>query len=173
MSDIGILILRLVVGLYVAAHGTQKLFGWFGGHGLQATIGGMGGMLRLRPAPIWVTALVGAEVVGGVLMALGLLGAIGPLAVAGAMLGATVFGHWSKGPWNAKGGYELSLTNLAVAIAVALVGVGRFSVDAWLGLTIPQAASEVFAVLVAAGVLGAGLSRKRLSVQEQRGMGSS
>ncbi len=73
-------------------------------------------------------------------MALGFLGPLGPLAVAGTMLGATVFGHWSKGPRIAKGGYELAATNLAVAIAVALLGVGRFSVDAWVGLTVPQSA---------------------------------
>ena len=83
---LGNLVLRLTVGLLMAAHGAQKLLGWFGGPGLTATVGGFGGMLGLRPARLWVTVLTVAEVVGGLLMAIGLLGPVGPLAVAGAML---------------------------------------------------------------------------------------
>jgi len=165
MMDTGILIVRLVVGLYVAGHGAQKLFGWFGGPGLDATVGAMGSRLGFRPARLWATSLSAAEVVGGVLMALGLLGPLGPIAVAGTMLGAAVFGHWSNGPWAAKGGYELAATNLAVALAVALVGVGSFSVDAWLGLAVPPLASEVFGGLVVLGVLTAGFSRRVQPVQ--------
>lgn len=160
MTDTGILILRLAVGLYVAGHGAQKLFGWFGGPGLGASIGSMGSRLGLRPARLWAPALAAAEVVGGVLMAVGFLGPLGPMAVAGAMLGAVVFGHWSKGPWAARGGYELAATNLAVALAVTLVGVGSLSVDAWLGLAVPPLASEVFGGLVVLGVVTAGLSRR-------------
>jgi putative oxidoreductase len=167
VSDAGLLILRLVVGLYVAGHGAQKLFGWFDGNGLQAATTLMGSHLRLRPAPFWTTVLAASELIAGVLMALGLLGPLGPLTVAGAMLGAAIFGHWSNGPWSSKGGYELAATNLAVALGVALLGVGRFSVDAWIGLTVPQSASAVFAVLVALGVLAAGLSRGPTPVQEQ------
>jgi uncharacterized membrane protein YphA (DoxX/SURF4 family) len=98
-------------------------------------------------------------------MAIGLLGPLGPIAVAGAMLGAAVFGHWSKGPWAAKGGYELAATNLAVALAVTLLGVGSLSVDAWLGLAVPPLASGVFGALVALGVLAAGFSRRVQPVQ--------
>ena len=97
-------------------------------------------MLGLRPAWLWATSLMVAELVGGVLMAVGLLGALGPILVAGTMLGATVLAHWGKGPWLAKGGYELTLTNLAVAAGVALIGVGRYSLDAWLGLEVPLVA---------------------------------
>src|SRR5260370_5016941 len=106
MVDTGILLVRLVVGLYLAAHGAQKLFGWFGGPGLRATIGGMGGALGFRPARLWVIAVSSAEAMGGLLMAIGLLGPLGPLAVAGAMLGAAAFGHWSKGPATGQAGYE-------------------------------------------------------------------
>src|ERR1700682_2398708 len=148
MTDTAILIVRLVVGLYVAGHGAQKLFGWFGGPGLGAIIGACGSGLRFRPARLWATSLSATEVVGGLLMAIGLLGPLGPIAVAGSMLGATVYGHWSKGPWSAKGGYELAATNLAVALAVALLGVGSFSVDALLGLAVPPLASEAFGALV-------------------------
>jgi len=160
MIDTGILIVRLVVGLYVAGHGAQKLLGWFGGPGLNAVIGGFGGGLGFRPARFWATFLAASEVVGGVLMVIGFLGPLGPLAVAGAMLGATVYGHWSKGPWASRGGYELAATNLAVALAVALLGVGSFSIDTWLGLAVPPLASEVFGALVVLGVLVAGLSRR-------------
>ncbi len=160
MADTGILILRLVVGLYVAAHGAQKLFGWFDGPGLQGTIGLMGGRLGFRPAPLWVTVLTLAEVVGGVLMVLGFLGPVGPLSVAGAMLGAALFAHWSNGPWNGKGGYELAATNLGAALAVALLGVGQFSVDAWLGIVIPTSVTLVFGALVLLGVFAAALSRR-------------
>jgi putative oxidoreductase len=159
-ADTGILILRLVVGLYVAAHGAQKLFGWFDGPGLQGTIGAMGGGLGFRPASLWVLALTLAEVVGGVLMVLGFLGPIGPLSVAGAMLGAALFAHWSNGPWSGKGGYELAATNLGAALAVALLGVGQFSVDAGLGIVVPQSVAVVFAALVLLGVLAAALSRR-------------
>jgi putative oxidoreductase len=160
LADTGILFLRLVVGLYVAAHGAQKLFGWFDGPGLQATIGGMGGHFGFRPASLWVFVLTLTEVVGGVLMALGLLGPLGPLAVAGTMLGAAVFAHWSNGPWSLKGGYELAATNLGAALAVALVGVGQFSLDALLGIAVPQSVAAVFAGLTLLGVLTAALSRR-------------
>jgi putative oxidoreductase len=160
MTDTGLLIVRLVVGLYVAGHGAQKLFGWFGGPGLAAIIGAFGSGLGFRPARLWATSLAASEVVGGLLMAIGLLGPLGPIAVAGTMLGAAVFGHGSKGPWAARGGYELAATNLAVALAVALLGVGRFSVDTWLGLAVPPLASAGFGALVVLGVLAAGLSRR-------------
>jgi len=165
MTDTGILIVRLIVGLYVAGHGAQKLFGWFGGPGIDATVGGMRSRLGLRPARFWATSLSATEVIGGVLMAVGFLGPLGPIAVASTMLGATVFGHWANGPWIAKGGYELALTNLAVALAVALSGVGSFSVDALLGLAVPSLASEVFGALVLLGVVAAGLSRRPQPVQ--------
>jgi putative oxidoreductase len=158
--DSAVLILRVVVGLYIAGHGTQKLFGWWGGHGFTATVAGMGSMLGLRPAWLWAPALMVAEVVGGILMALGLFGPLGPIAVAGTMLGATVLAHWGKGPWLATGGYELTLTNLAVA-GVALIGDGRFSLDALFGLQVPLVVSEVVAVLAVVGVALSVVTRRR------------
>ena len=151
--DTAVLILRVVIGLYIGGHGAQKLFGWWGGHGLQATITALGGGLRLRPAWLWATSLAVAEFVGGVLMVLGLFGAIGPILVAGTMLGATLLAHWGKGPWISTGGYELTVTNLAASAAVALAGVGRYSLDAVLDLQVPLTVTEVVAVLVVVGVL--------------------
>ncbi len=158
--DIALLILRITVGLYVAAHGAQKLFGWFGGPGLQGTEGFLGGMLGFRPARVWAPAVSLAEVGGGLLMALGLLGPLGPIGVASSMITATIVVHWAKGPWGSEGGYEQTLTNLAVAVAVAITGVGGYSVDALLGISIPLWISLGVAALALVGVLVAIATRK-------------
>src|SRR5438132_12714787 len=97
MADVGLLVLRLVVGLYLFGHGAQKRFGWFEGPGLRGAHGFMGGMLGFRPAALWTAALVAGEVGGGLLLALGLLSPLGPLGVATTMLVATIAVHWDKG----------------------------------------------------------------------------
>jgi putative oxidoreductase len=165
--DTGLLIVRVIVGAYIAAHGAQKLFGWWGGQGLKATVAGMGSHLGLRPAWLWATALAVAEFGGGLLMVLGLFGPVGPIIVAGAMLGATVLAHWAQGPWIARGGYELTLTNLAAAAAIALTGVGRYSLDAALGLQVPVAVSDVVAVLAVIGVVVSFVTRRAPAQQPQ------
>lgn len=134
--DTGLLVLRIVLGLYLFGHGTQKLFGWFGGPGLAGATKGMGSAGFRWPA---AAALLGAggETAGGVLVALGLLSPLGPLAVAAAMVVA-VSVHWGGGVWGAKGGYEMALTNLAAALALAFAGPGRFSVDVALGIALPE-----------------------------------
>jgi hypothetical protein len=76
-------LIRVVVGLYVAGHGAQKLFGWFGGPGLDATVDIMGGATGLRPARLWVPFISATEVVGGLLMAIGFLGPLGPASATG------------------------------------------------------------------------------------------
>jgi len=165
--DTGLLIVRVIVGAYIAAHGAQKLFGWWGGHGLKATVAAMGGGLGLRPAWLWATSLAVAEFAGGGLMVLGLFGSVGPIAVAGTMLGATVLAHWGKGPWIARGGYELTVTNLAAAAAIALTGVGHYSLDAALGLQLPLAVSDVVAVLALIGVVLSVVTRRDPQLQPQ------
>ena len=145
--DIALLVLRVVVGLYVAAHGAQKLFGWFGGGGISGTAGFFGGMLGFRPAKFWVVATGFAETGGGLVMALGLLNPLGPIGVAAAMVTATLIVHWPKGPLAANGGYELTLTYLAGAVAVALAGVGRYSLDALFGISLPHWFSIAVAAL--------------------------
>src|SRR5262249_23344355 len=139
--DTALLILRLVLGLYMLAHGTQKLFGWFDGHGFAATRGLVGGMLGYRPALLWTLAVSVADFAGGVLLIIGLLSPIGAIAVAAAMLSATLVPHWSKGPFGSSGGYELPLTNLAVAVGVGLAGPGAYSLDQVLNIGVPVAGS--------------------------------
>jgi putative oxidoreductase len=165
LMDTAFLILRLVVGIYVAAHGAQKLFGWFEGHGFAATQGMIGGMLGYRPAWLWTLAVGVAEFAGGLLFALGLLSPIGAIALAAAMLSATLVPHWSKGPFGTRGGFEQTLTNLAVAVAVGLAGPGAYSLDQLLGIRVPTGYSEVIALLALVGVLVGIVSRRAASAQ--------
>jgi putative oxidoreductase len=137
MFDLGLLILRVVVGLILFGHGAQKLFGWFGGHGLKGTAGWLGAM-GMQPAGFWALVAGLSEAGGGVLLALGLLNPIGSLGVIAAMLTAIVKVHWTKGLWAGKGGMELPLTNLVAALTIALTGPGTYSLDARLGVALPE-----------------------------------
>jgi putative oxidoreductase len=127
----GLLLLRVVAGLTMAAHGTQKLFGWFGGGGLKGTAEGFGGM-GFRPAPL-MALLAALGETSGVLLALGFLTPLAALAIATVMLNAIESVHWKNGFFNGKGGYEFNLLLLTVAVAVAATGPGRFSLDHALG----------------------------------------
>ncbi|HEX6468558.1 MAG TPA: DoxX family protein [Streptosporangiaceae bacterium] len=129
----GLLALRVVLGLILAAHGAQKLFGWFDGPGLRGIAGMFGGHLRFR-APL-LMALVGglAEFGGGLLLASGLLTPLAALAIAAMMINAAVTVHWANGFWATKGGYEYNLLILATAAAIAATGPGRYSLDALIG----------------------------------------
>ena len=163
--DVGILVLRVVVGLYLLGHGGQKLFGWLGGPGLTGTEGMMR-QLGFRPANLWALGAALAETVGGLLLALGLLSPLGSLAIASAMLVAIVTVHLGKGWFSMTGGPELPLTNLAVAAAVAFAGAGRYSLDALLGISLPEPVVGVAGlVLVLLGVAGALLSRRAAGQQ--------
>src|SRR5262249_34048308 len=135
--DVGLLLLRVVVGAYLTVHGTQKLFGWFGGPGQAGTRGFMK-MLGFRPAGPWAVVSGPREAGGGLLLLLGLLDPLGTLGVVAAMTTAIFAAHWRHGPMNTDGGYELPLTNVAVALAVGLAGPGRYSLDALLGIALPE-----------------------------------
>ena len=159
LSDSGLLLLRLVLGLMFVGHGSQKLFGWFGGSGLKATTGMMS---KMGFRPVWFWGLMAAltEFGGGVLLSLGLLSPIGSLGIIAAMLIAIVKVHWSKGFWNGKGGIEFPLINLAAALALGLLGPGAFSLDSALGLTLPEPATLVAGLLlVVLGTIAAFLSQ--------------
>jgi putative oxidoreductase len=162
MYDVGLLVLRLVLGLYLCGHGVQKLFGWLGGHGLTATTG-LFGMLGFRPASFWVVTASVGELIGGALVALGFLNPLGSLAIAASMAVATAV-HWPKGPWALDGGFELPLTDFAIAVSIGLMGPGRYSLDASLRTSLPTLLVGVLTVVAVLSVLAALASRRQPAV---------
>ena len=150
-GDLGLLILRLVIGLTFAAHGAQKAFGWWSGPkyvGWRAGVEHMG----LRPAGFWALVSTAAELGGGVLLAVGLLT---PLATAALIAQSVVIVglvHLPKGFWNSKGGIEFPLSLAAGVVALAGTGSGSASLDAALRLSY---SAEVRGLLIAVGILGA------------------
>jgi putative oxidoreductase len=145
--SLSLLVLRVVVGLTMAGHGAQKLFGWWGGPGLNAWTEGVARM-RIRPAVpfAWLAAL--AEFGGGLLLALGLLSPLGSLAIIGTMLVAIATVHWPNGFWNTKRGYEFNLTIIAAVVAIGLAGPGTYSVDQAIGFRLPEPATFLVGVIV-------------------------
>ncbi len=124
----GLLLLRLVVGLTFAAHGSQKLYGSFGGGGPRGTAGFMKS-LGFR-APMLMGLMAGsAEFFGGLAFAMGLATPLAALAVITVMVNAVITVHVSKGFFNGNGGYEFNLALATAAVAVAAIGPGRFSLD--------------------------------------------
>ena len=154
MMDTGLVIGRLVFGSLMAAHGSQKLFGWFGGHGLAGTAGFFE-TIGFRPGRLFATAAATAEVGSGLLVALGFLGPIGPALMLSVMIVASSL-HWSNGVFAMNNGVEVPLLYATGAVALALVGPGAYSIDALLGLTVfwtPVVAWTALGLAVAGGVL--------------------
>ena len=127
----GLLLLRLVGGLTIAAHGVQKLFGWFGGGGVRGTAGFFENM-GFRP-PLALAVLAGLGEAGGLLFAAGFLTPLAALGMTIVMLTAIAVVHWSKGFFNTNGGFEFPLSLATIAIAVSMTGPGRFSIDRAIG----------------------------------------
>lgn len=146
------LLTRLVVGGFVFGHGTQKLFGWFGGAGIEGTAKGFE-KAGLRPGPRNAVAAGLAETGGGALLVTGLATPLGATLVTGTMLTAIEHVHRDKGPWNQNGGYEYPVVLIATAVGLAGTGPGRFSLDAAIGLKWRGAAWAAFAI--GGGSLGA------------------
>jgi putative oxidoreductase len=127
----GLLLLRVVVGATMFGHGAQKLFGWFGGHGPKGT-GGFFGQLGFR-APVLMAIAAGLSESSGLLLAAGFVTPLASLAIAVVMFNAIWTVHWLKGFWNGNGGLEFPLTLATVAVALAAIGPGRFSIDRAIG----------------------------------------
>lgn len=153
-ADLGLLILRLVVGLTLAGHGAQKAFGWWGGPGLagwRSAVAHMG----FQPVGLWTVASMGAELVGGLALALGFLT---PLAAAW-LVGQTIViigkVHLPKGFWNGKGGIEFSLSLGAAVVAIGLIGPGSISIDGSQGIAFGESVRIALLVIGALGGLTA------------------
>jgi putative oxidoreductase len=125
---IGRLLLRLVVGSLFFGHGTQKLFGWFGGHGLDATAN-MFDSIGMRPGSRNAVAAGLAETGGGAGIALGLATPLSASVLTATMLTAINRVHLKNGPWVTNGGYEYNLVLIAAALAIVDVGPGNLSLD--------------------------------------------
>jgi putative oxidoreductase len=148
--DTGLLIARMVFGLLMAAHGTQKLFGWFGGYGLAGTAGFFE-QLGFRPGKLFAGAAAGTETVAGLLVAFGLLGPLGPALIVSVMIVAAATVHWQHGLFASNNGIEVPLLYGVAAVTLALTGFGAFSLDAALALTWSE---PVIWAALAAGVIG-------------------
>jgi putative oxidoreductase len=148
----GLLVARVALGLAMAAHGSQKLLGWFGGYGLKGT-GGFFEGLGFRPGVAFAAAASLSEMLGGLLLALGFLGPVGPAIIIAVMIVAAVTVHLKNGFFAASNGFEVPYLYAAGAAALALTGFGAYSMDSLLGLDSLWAPAAVWAVL-AAGVLG-------------------
>ncbi|RUO32462.1 DoxX family protein [Aliidiomarina soli] len=122
------LLLRVPVGIILAAHGAQKLFGWFGGHGLAGTAEWMTS-IGLQPGLLMALLAGGAEFFGGLALILGLLTRPAALVSAVTMVVAIFSVHIDNGLFMANGGYEFALTLLAATAALTLQGGGRFALD--------------------------------------------
>ena len=150
----GILILRLAVGLTLAAHGAQKLFGWFGGYGLTGT-GAFLEQLGFRPGRVQAAAAGSVEFLGGLLLAAGLLTPLASAGVIAVMLVAAVSVHVKSGFFAQAGGYEYAFILGATAAALAFTGPGALSLDGVLGTSVSGGPAG-FAAL-AAGLVGGAL----------------
>jgi len=129
----GLLLVRLVVGFLMAAHGSQKLLGWFGGHGIAGT-GMFLESIGFRPGALFARVAATTELVSGLLVALGFLGPVGPALMLSVMIVAAVSVHRKNGLLSTSNGIEVPLFYGAVATGLALIGFGSYSLDALLGL---------------------------------------
>jgi putative oxidoreductase len=163
----GLLLLRVVAGGTILAHGAQKLFGWFGGPGIRTTAGFFEN-LGYRPA-LALAVLAGLGEGSGLLFAAGFLTPLAALGMTVVMLNAIAVVHWPKGFFNGNGGLEFPLQLATIAIAVTAIGPGRFSVDralawddnisgVWWGVGVTAAAVAITVLTVAS-------TRRRARVQ--------
>jgi putative oxidoreductase len=151
--DIGLLLLRLAVGLTLAAHGSQKLLGWFGGPGLDTT-GQFFAVLGFPPGRRHALMAALGETLGGLLLAAGIITPVAAAIVVSVMLVAAVTVHLGKGFFAQSGGYEYTFVLAAAALTLAFTGPGSLSIDALIGLSRSGSVWGIGALL--AGLAGGG-----------------
>ena len=157
---VGLLLIQVVVGLLIAAHGSQKLFARFGGAGLEGT-GRMMESLGLAPGRRMALAAGSAELLGGLLLALGLLVPLAAALIAATYIVAARTAHAGRGPWNTDGGWEYVLVLSTVAVGLAFNGAGKWSLDRAIGWDVSGLWWGIGAVVVALIGAEAVLTRAR------------
>lgn len=145
------LIIRLVAGLTLAAHGAQKLLGWFEGPGVdkwEQVLAAQG----MKPGRVWAWLNIVGELGGGLSLAFGFLTPFGAAGALGAMFMAIVKSHWRNGFFNSKRGLEFPLALMAMGTAVGLAGPGPISLDQLFGINLPYPLLFIILALVALAV---------------------
>ena len=148
--SLGLLILRIIGGLTITAHGAQKLFGWFEGPGFTKLSQGFGKQ-GFKPAWFWVCLVILGELGGGLSVAFGFLTPLGAAGIFATMFMAIFKSHWKNGFFNGKRGIEFPLQLLAIAVAIGIMGPGNYSLDALFGIALPD--TLLFCVLAFVGLL--------------------
>jgi putative oxidoreductase len=159
-TDVALLVLRIAVGVVISMHGFLKL-GWVGkGGSPKATAGWFENYLGFKPGMLWAWVSIFAESLGGILIALGLFGPFPAAAVAADLVVVTIVAHVPKGFWAHEGGWEFPVPVAAGAFAIALIGNGRYSLDAVLGLTYPDSLVGLWWIAMVVGVVLVLISRR-------------
>jgi putative oxidoreductase len=152
-TDLALLVLRIAVGVVISMHGFLKL-GWVGkGGSPTATAGWFQNYIGFRPGIFWAWVSIFAESLGGVLLALGLFGPFPAAAVAADLVVVTIVAHVPKGFWAHEGGWEFPVPVAAGAFAIGIIGNGRYSLDAVLGLTYSDPLVGLWWILMAVGAV--------------------
>lgn len=156
--DLGLCLIRVMAGLLMAAHGAQKLLGWWGGSSMTkwaAELDRQG----MRPAWLWAWISVGGQL-AGLLLAIGLLTPITAALSLVAPMVVVVVQKWSKGFFNVRGGIEFMVSILVIGVALAITGPGAISLDAALGFQLGLPLRIGIVVIAAVGALVAVLPAK-------------
>lgn len=164
--DLGLFLLRLTVGLTLAAHGTQKLFGWFGGYGIDGT-GQWLESVGFHPGRRHAVLAGVTEIGGGLLLALGAATPLGAAIVASVMVVAAVTAHLKNGFFITAGGYEYNLVLGVAGLVVAFTGPGAWSVDALLGYQTGGTILGAAALVIGAGAAAVQLAGRRAAPSGQ------
>ncbi|MFI5259268.1 MAG: DoxX family protein [Candidatus Limnocylindrales bacterium] len=148
--DLAFLLIRVAVGITFAAHGAQKAFGWWGGPGLAKWRGAVAGM-GFRPVELFVGASILAELVGGLMLATGILTPVAAALLVAQSVVIIFKVHWSKGFFSGKGGFEFPFVLGMGAIAIGIAGPGQVSLDQLIKL---EPGATIRGALLVIGVLG-------------------
>ncbi|MFD4789551.1 DoxX family protein [Streptomyces sp. NPDC058459] len=165
-KDLGLLAVRLGTGGVLAAHGAQKLLGWFGGGGIDGT-GTFMESIGFRPGKASAIASGAAELGGGVLLAAGLGTPAAGAAVAGGMAGAVSL-HWPNGFFATAGGYEYPAYLGYIATCVGVTGPGRYSLDRLIGYRLDRPPLVLLSFVLSAAGTAVVVARREKMLADQR-----